>query len=540
MKNPQSELSMDKKRKIDDYVPETEAETETETEAETEAEPYDELAACLTEDFPQESKEINYGSFFFRKDIIERFDNDIKTLSLGTTTLLNKYKLYNSDDLINFISQCPGSYTRSMETTDRFSSYRNIFLNKIKQELALMCADISESYGKQAITRALGGDIMNYDMVVLADPNIMEDTRLHTVRVDDPAQGSEWFKRRKRMMTFEEFSKYKLDSIIGFVIVEKGMCKRYANAYGINLICSRSGVESGIGSLLMGLYLYTIVSHPKELSSSAVINYQSGKAFINYQLIEIPDEISYQKPLFSTSDELIPLQHIGILELAGSYLNAAGLCLYEKFGFRYEPLLLKQDCFLDIENLPMILSFSSNPKYKPYWKNNIEQIKQILIKISIGYKNPDGTSYDVPLSGRSKVCGLRDRNAQKLYGYLRNLYIFEINRRQSISEDPDEDYYKLYMRFKQIESENKVFMTDILSGLMNAILTDRQEISLDARDGKKISINLSELYPLINHASGGKKMRPKHKTYKNKRFKKMTYRRYKKKTRKHKKTYKNK
>jgi len=535
MENPQSESSIHKKRKFDDYATETDTDIDTETETDT----YDELPSCLTEDVPQESKEINYGSLFFRKDIIERFNDDIKITSLGSNTLLNKYKLYNSDDLINFISQCPGSYTRGMETTDRFSSYRNIFLNKIKQELALMCTDISESYGEQAMRRALGGDAMNYDMVVLADPNIMEDTRLHTVRIDDSAQRDEWLKR-KRMMTFEEFSKYKLDSIIGFIIVEKGMCKRYGNAYGINLICSRSGVETGIGSLLIGLYLYTIVSHPKELSSTTLVAYPSGKAFINYELIEIPDEVSYQKPVFSTSEPLIPVQHIGILELAGSYLNAAGLCLYEKFGFRYEPLLLKQDCFSDIENLPMILSFSSNPKYKPYWKNNIEQIKQILIKISIGYKNPDGTSYDVPLSGRSKVCGLRDRNAQKLYGYLRNLYTFEINRRQSISEDPDEDYYKLYMRFKEIELENKIFMTDILSGLMNAILTNRQEVSLDTRDGKKFSVNLSDLYPLINHASGGKKMRTKNKTYKPRHFKKKITRRHKNKSKKNKKTYKNK
>lgn len=518
----------DKKRKLDDYIHIPAPEININ---------YDELPACLMEDVPQTPKEINYGSYFFRKDLIDKFEFDVKSIS--TNSLLNKYKLYNGDDLINFISQCPGSYTRGIETTDRFSSYRNIFLNKIKQELALLCSDISESYGEQAMRRALGGDIMNYDIVVLADPNIMEDTRLPAVMVDDPTQGEKWLKkaRTRRMMTFEEFSKYKLDSIIGFVIVEKGMCKRYANAYGINLICSRSGVEPGIGSLLMGLYLYTIVSHPKELSSSTLINYPSGKATIRYELIEIPDEISYQKPVFSTPDQLVPLQHIGILELAGSYLNVPGLCLYEKFGFKYEPLLLKEDCFSDIENLPMILSFSSNPKYKPYWRSNIEQIKQTLIKISIGYKNLDGTTYDVPLSSRSKVCGLRDRNAQKLYGYLKNLYIFEINRRQSISEDPDEDYYSLYMKLKQIEIENKIFITDLITGLTNGILLNKQNVSLDTRTGEKISINLSELYPLINITSGGKKIKQKNKKSKRRISKKIKSHH---KRNKNKKTYKKK
>lgn len=526
----------DKKRKLDNYVHIPAPEININ---------YDEIPACLMEDVPLSTKQINYGSYFFRKDIINKFEFDVK--SIGTVTLLNRYKLYNSDDLINFISQCPGSYTRGMETTDRFSSYRNIFLNKIKQELALLCDDISESYGEQAMRRALGGDTMNYDIVVLADPSIMEDTRMPTVRIDDGTQGEKWLKKRRRMMTFDEFAKYKLNSIIGFVIVEKGMCKKYANAYGINLICSRSGVEPGIGSLLMGLYLYTIVSHPKESSTSTLVSYPSGKAMIRYELVKNPvededeEEIAFQRPIFSTSEQLIPLQHVGILELAGAYLNVPGLCLYEKFGFKHEPLLLRQDCFSDIENLPMILTFSSNPKYKPYWRSNIEQIKQILIRISIGYKNPDGTSYDVPLSERSKICGLRDRNAQKLYGHLRNLYIFEINRKQSISEDPDEDYYPLYMRLKEIEQGNRIFITDILSGLMNAILLNRQQSSIDTRDGKTIFINLSELYPLINGTSGGKKIKYKHKTHKKRRIKmKVTSRRHKNKRSKTKKTYKNK
>ena len=67
MEIPQSQLSIYKKRKIDDYIPETDM--------------Y-ELPTCLTEDVPQVSKEINYGSLFFRKDIIEGFNADITTISL--------------------------------------------------------------------------------------------------------------------------------------------------------------------------------------------------------------------------------------------------------------------------------------------------------------------------------------------------------------------------------------------------------------------------------------------------------------------------
>jgi len=526
MEIPQSQLSIYKKRKMDDSIQETDM--------------Y-ELPTCLTEDIPQESKEINYGSLFFRKDIIERFNADINTISIGNSTLLNRYKLYNGDDLINFISLCPGPYTRGLQTADRFLNYRNTFLNKIKQELALICSDIDESYGERSIRRSLSGDINNnYDIIVLADPTIMEDTRLHTVKVDDPSLGDKWLKRKKRMMTFEEFSKYKIDSIIGFLIVEKGECKKYPNAYCINLICSKSGIETGIGSLLMGLYLYTIVSHPKmpiSTNPNANATYLSGKATIKYILIENPNEISSQKPVFSTDDPLIPVQHIGILELAGAYQNASGLCLYEKFGFKYEPLLLRSDCFTDIQNLPMILSFSSNLKYKHLFKSNTDKIKQMLVKISIGYKEPDGTAFDVPLSGRSKACGIRDRNMQKLYGYLKNLFIFEINKKQSISEDPDNDYKPLYDKLKEISSITDIYIGDIISTLITNVLLNNEEVSFYKKNSEKYVIRLTDLYSLTSQLSGGKKSRSKYKSLKKRHYKTKINKKYRKRNI-NKKTYK--
>jgi len=513
----------DKKRKYEEYVTDDVDESKYN---------YDNLPACLTEDIPQTPREINYGSYFFRKDIMDNFNIGIKTLS--PNTLLNRYKLYNGDDLINLISLCPGSYTRGMETTERFSIYKNTFLNTIKQELALLCTDIAELYGKNSIIQSLGGDIMKYDIAVLADPTIMEDTRLHTVKVDDPTQGEKWFKRKKRMMSFEEFSKYKLDSIIGFIIVEKNMCVKYSDAYGINLICSRSGVEPGIGSLLMGLYLYTIVSHPKSLPSSkttSLTTYPSGKATIRYELIGNEDEVSSQVPVFTTNDVLIPVQHVGILELAGGYKNVPGLCLYEKFGFKYDPLLLKKNCFSDVENLQMILLFNSNKKYKSFWKSNIEKIKQILLKISVGYKDVDGTSYDVPLSERSKICSLRDVNKQKLYGYLKNMFIFEINGKKSISEDPDEEYESLYTQLKIFSAESNIFVGEILFGLTNGLLTNKQEVSFKMSNNDNYVIRLDDLYPFINEMSGGsstiyKKMKRMYtKRKKTSRRKRKTYKR---------------
>jgi hypothetical protein len=159
----------------------------------------------------------------------------------------------------------------------------------------------------------------------------------------------------------------------------------------------------------------------------------------------------------------------------------------------------------------MVLSFSSNLKYKHLWKNNIDMIKQILVKISIGYKEPDGTTFDVPLSGRSKVCGIRDRNAQKLYGYLKNLFIFEINKKQSISEDPDNDYKPLYDKLKEISTITQIYIGDIISILITNVLLNNEEVSFDKKNSEKYVIHLTDLYSLINEMSGGKKNKSKNK-----------------------------
>jgi len=103
----------------------------------------------------------------------------------------------------------------------------------------------------------------------------------------------------------------KIKSVLGFLIAEKGECKRLPNAYTVNLICVRSQLKSPEkpkGSILLGAYLYCI----KKLG-----------------------------------------QRYGLLELAGGYKNVAGFFAYSKMGFVKNTTMFDAKCFTDIGNLPM-------------------------------------------------------------------------------------------------------------------------------------------------------------------------------------------
>jgi hypothetical protein len=99
----------------------------------------------------------------------------------------------------------------------------------------------------------------------------------------------------------------KMSNILGFVYTELGECANYPNAATINLICARPGTRA---SVLLGAYLCMIKHNPR-------------------------------------------MTQLGILELASGYVNVAGLCSYNKFGFQGNAELLDEDCFPSDDNLPM-------------------------------------------------------------------------------------------------------------------------------------------------------------------------------------------
>ena len=103
-------------------------------------------------------------------------------------------------------------------------------------------------------------------------------------------------------------------NIIAFLITEKSECRDADNLYtdipALNLICVSSRNKNRYtGRLLIFLYLYALKqSHYK----------------------------------------------YGLLELAGSYCNLPGLCLYNKFGFREDLSIKTKECFPEIGTLSMV------------------------------------------------------------------------------------------------------------------------------------------------------------------------------------------
>lgn len=112
-----------------------------------------------------------------------------------------------------------------------------------------------------------------------------------------------------------ESSKKRFDqSIVAFLITEKSECKDsekiYTDIPALNLICVSSKNKNRYTSrLLLYVYLYALKKS-------------------NYRY--------------------------GLLELAGSYCNLAGLCLYNKFGFREDISIKSKHCFPELGTLTMV------------------------------------------------------------------------------------------------------------------------------------------------------------------------------------------
>jgi hypothetical protein len=157
-------------------------------------------------------------------------------------------------------------------------------------------------------------------------------------------------------------------NIRGFIIVQKGECTKFSDVYCVNLICS----QHSKGAVLIALYLYCIFNNP----------YVTTKK--------------------------------GLLELANSYYNVGGLCLYSKFGFEYDRTLYGDECFSDYNNLPMIVDIPS--KYTSGFNN---QMKDILLGVSKGFPKPS-------------VCDIRGPR-QQILGVAMNVELFlKLNQKDYI------------------------------------------------------------------------------------------------------------
>ena len=195
----------------------------------------------------------------------------------------------------------------------------------------------------------------------------------------------------------------KFEEIIkGFLVVHRNQCPKYPNVYCLKLVCA---LEQG--QLLVGCYLYSILSHP-----NLPIDFNKIKKYnIVYPLLYPENNDEYEEPYYGT-----PIEKIGLLELSGSYKNINALCLYSKFGFKEDKKLrgYYSNCFIEENNLPMIVIFEGDAK------TNINKIIKIVKKEEEIYK-------------KHIICQITDKKLQKI---LIKLYLLRDKRVLEISQIP--------------------------------------------------------------------------------------------------------
>lgn len=363
---------------------------------------------------------------FFTKTIINEYTDGLNALSNSFSTPmrqtgLGRYKLFNVDDIMR-------------PSTARYPKYREA----LPSLLSNFCrGSIRRGYSNSEIEAALDPINSRYELVILA---------LNVDWIWDVIISGE-------QSDFNE-------TVKGFMIVEHGECDLYPNAYALNLICTNQDAGSGSGSILMGLYLYTIISHPPAQED---------------------DEID-----LSVRSTLTPVQPYAMLELAGAYRNQSGLCVYEKFGFR-EDFELYEHCYDSPGNLPMLIDFNHGPDYGSL---TLIEKKRRIFGIVAGDRRKEVT--------RSKLCYTTNRQEQKLLGILKNIQLLDMNGEiEQINEI--QTLKTIYDDVKKINvpSELAVSGSENEMGKVDSIV-NYLEISPNDRSKLPKQMDLTELFTLFS------------------------------------------
>ena len=305
--------------------------------------------------------------------------------------------------------------------------------------------------------------------------------------------------------SYEEQFKEKLKMIVGFMIVSRGKCKIFPNDYILNLICTNM---SGVGSILIGLYLYTILKHPivpittdnllmtedLELSGNASIYYdkiKKSKTFKQKYKNESKYGINIFERKFMTTDDLIPTNGIAILELAYAYYNYPGLCLYEKIGFKYDKYLFfkKYDvlCVYDYGNLPMSIDFSDDNTSGCYAGLSIEEKMRKILNIIVGNEQ----------CSRNKICSIQNNTHKKLLSALNELILYQDARMKF-------DNISNYDIIKNEEINELNSILDIINQIKPSGEINYNYIKQIIDDVENNNIT-PEVERLLNHFVGGKR-----------------------------------
>jgi len=441
-------------------------------------------------------EDINYSSYFFRKDLISDFSAKLRR---SPDNYLSKYDagIYNADDLLENLDQRGTSTTRALMAANRRLTHQervnnsfniNVLVKALQQ---LICSDsIGANYARASAYKGVQSTYIasststHYDIIVLSSRQIENyvppaaSAKSSHMSVQSPiafntlgslpsstdSHDSNYFPDAPNIpATADDILFHRLRNVFGFMVVEYGECKMFPNTYSVNLICTKHSAPKGAGSILMGAYLHTVLSHPMTLSPKLMIKQDFtpplGQAKRIMREIKLKNKDVTYEPVFVTDEPLIPVDHRAVLELAGSYRNPGGLCTYEKFGFMYDSTMHGPHCYSNYRLLPMMIDLNAQPGYRGL---TMDEKKQKIVDIALGK-----TSFT-----KSMICNLHDKKIvdgkikytweQTLLGCLKILKIYLDQGKRDLLDREDLQVQELlpeveiFTRTKNMTIENLI------------------------------------------------------------------------------------
>jgi hypothetical protein len=316
-------------------------------------------------------------------------------------------------------------------------------------------------------------------------------------------------------LTIEQYQQQKSESIDGFIIVQKGECKKlpgsessFDDVYSVNLICTNN-VK---GKLLIGAYLFILKTTPKA--------------------------------------------KVAILELLGGYTNIPGFIAYSKLGFKQDISLYGEDCFRSLSNLPMskyfinetpddiikrvvgdvslvypedisyILNFYESNKNNPGKQQKLGILLNILYRMELEPKGivEDLISFNYDISIYHKMQDIfgyeETHDLIDVFYYNNTIYFdpkFVTEKDYDYEKCDNVDYRECYILDsaypKIIERIKKYYETEIIKMLGENKIIFQNNINMDINGGKKLKTNKKHRH-YKKKTSRNTKNKPKYKNKK--------------------------
>lgn len=329
---------------------------------------------------------------FFTNELIESYTNFKLNDRMPIKDALGDFELLNYQQFMNWWNNYPKDL--EIDTDEMNDIFKTVF--------RFSCGFLNEDYINTAISNVTSFD--SFD--VLFAVHKKDDLQLNNYK------------------TVYDFQLAKSYRVGGYIIIEKGECKKrpniissvlykwnkshhhinYRDVFSVNLVCCRyrdssDTVPSFKCQLLLGAYLFIIKANP-----------------------------------------LYP--QIGILELADGYTNIPGFIAYSKLGFVKDLSLYKDDCFHSLTTLPMsnILDKTTQDSIVQCASNDIALIvpKDVRELLYFYQQTQD------------------DKEKQKELAILYNIiYRFELEPKELLKRVLFEDEYKEYDQLEEYIGEDE-------------------------------------------------------------------------------------